>query len=284
MLCSAASSATRLRHVGPRLGPVDLHGSARGPGVHDDAAGPPDQAGRDPPRDDAPDRLGRHRRRRRGQGRAARGRRLPARPQALPRARRARSPPGSCSTDRPAPARRCWPRRSPTSRAPRSSPSRPRRSSRCSPAWARPASAGCSRRRASTPRRSSSSTSSTPSAPRAAAARPTASTTRRSTSCWWRWTASTARGDVVVIAASNLLEKLDPALLRPGRFDRQIFVSPPDVVGRERILEVHTRDKPVGDERRLRAPRPPDRRADRRRPGQHLQRGGDQRRPARPRH
>jgi cell division protease FtsH len=54
-------------------------------------------------------------------------------------------------------------------------------------------------------------------------------------------------GDVVVIAASNLLEKLDPALLRPGRFDRQVFVSPPDVGGRERILEVHTRDKPLGD-------------------------------------
>jgi cell division protease FtsH len=51
--------------------------------------------------------------------------------------------------------------------------------------------------------------------------------------------------DVVVIAASNLLEKLDPALLRPGRFDRQIFVSPPDVVGRERILEVHSRNKPL---------------------------------------
>jgi cell division protease FtsH len=52
-------------------------------------------------------------------------------------------------------------------------------------------------------------------------------------------------GDVVVIAASNLLEKLDPALLRPGRFDRQIFVSPPDVGGRESILRVHSRDKPV---------------------------------------
>ena len=46
-------------------------------------------------------------------------------------------------------------------------------------------------------------------------------------------------GDLVVIAASNLLEKLDPALLRPGRFDRQVFVSPPDVAGREAILEVH---------------------------------------------
>jgi cell division protease FtsH len=54
-----------------------------------------------------------------------------------------------------------------------------------------------------------------------------------------------ARNDVVVIAASNLLEKLDQALLRPGRFDRQIFVSPPDVGGRERILQVHSRNKPL---------------------------------------
>ena len=53
--------------------------------------------------------------------------------------------------------------------------------------------------------------------------------------------------DLVVIAASNLLEKLDPALLRPGRFDRQIFVSPPDVGGRAAILKVHTRGKPLGD-------------------------------------
>jgi cell division protease FtsH len=47
------------------------------------------------------------------------------------------------------------------------------------------------------------------------------------------------------MAASNLLEKLDPALLRPGRFDRQVFVSPPDVKGREGILKVHTRSKPL---------------------------------------
>src|SRR5262245_8359158 len=53
-------------------------------------------------------------------------------------------------------------------------------------------------------------------------------------------------GDLVVIAASNLLEKLDSALLRPGRFDRQIFVSPPDVTGREAILRVHTRGKRLG--------------------------------------
>jgi cell division protease FtsH len=52
-------------------------------------------------------------------------------------------------------------------------------------------------------------------------------------------------GRVVVIAASNLLEKLDPALLRPGRFDRQVFVVPPDVKGRLGVLQVHTRDKPL---------------------------------------
>ncbi|HTU85177.1 MAG TPA: AAA family ATPase [Solirubrobacteraceae bacterium] len=57
----------------------------------------------------------------------------------------------------------------------------------------------------------------------------------------------TARKEVVVIAASNLLEKLDPALLRPGRFDRQIFVSPPDVNGREKIFHVHSRNKRLAD-------------------------------------
>src|SRR3954452_11988056 len=51
--------------------------------------------------------------------------------------------------------------------------------------------------------------------------------------------------NVVVIAASNLLEKLDPALLRPGRFDRQILVTPPDLKGRRNILSVHTRGKPL---------------------------------------
>jgi cell division protease FtsH len=54
-------------------------------------------------------------------------------------------------------------------------------------------------------------------------------------------------GRVVVIAASNLLDKLDPALLRPGRFDRQVFVAPPDVQGRVGVLEVHTREKPLQD-------------------------------------
>ena len=50
---------------------------------------------------------------------------------------------------------------------------------------------------------------------------------------------------VVVMAASNRLQDLDPALLRPGRFDRQMLVGPPDLNGREAILQVHTRNKPL---------------------------------------
>jgi cell division protease FtsH len=50
---------------------------------------------------------------------------------------------------------------------------------------------------------------------------------------------------VVVMGASNRLQDLDPALLRPGRFDRQVLVGPPDLSGREAILQVHTRGKPL---------------------------------------
>ena len=57
-----------------------------------------------------------------------------------------------------------------------------------------------------------------------------------------------SRDNVVVMAASNLLEKLDRALLRPGRFDRQVFVPPPDMAGRRQILEVHTRGKPLAQD------------------------------------
>ncbi len=57
-----------------------------------------------------------------------------------------------------------------------------------------------------------------------------------------------ARDNVVVMGASNLLEKLDKALLRPGRFDRQVFVPPPDMKGRREILDVHTRGKPLAQE------------------------------------
>ncbi len=53
---------------------------------------------------------------------------------------------------------------------------------------------------------------------------------------------------VIVIAATNRPEILDQALLRPGRFDRQVPVSPPDQQGRRQILEVHTRDVPLDDQ------------------------------------
>lgn len=51
---------------------------------------------------------------------------------------------------------------------------------------------------------------------------------------------------IIMIAATNRPDILDPALLRPGRFDRQIVVGAPDVKGREEILKVHTRNKPLG--------------------------------------
>ena len=47
------------------------------------------------------------------------------------------------------------------------------------------------------------------------------------------------------MGASNRIQDLDPALLRPGRFDRQMLVAPPDLAGREAILRVHTRNKPL---------------------------------------
>ncbi len=53
-------------------------------------------------------------------------------------------------------------------------------------------------------------------------------------------------GTVIVIAASNYVDKLDKALLRPGRFDRQVLVSPPDRDGREAILRAHATGKPLG--------------------------------------
>ncbi len=52
-------------------------------------------------------------------------------------------------------------------------------------------------------------------------------------------------GGVILIAATNRPDILDPALLRPGRFDRQIGVSAPDLIGREQILEVHAKGKPL---------------------------------------
>ena len=53
---------------------------------------------------------------------------------------------------------------------------------------------------------------------------------------------------IIVMAATNRVDILDPAILRPGRFDRKITVSPPDVGGREEILNVHAKDKPLSED------------------------------------
>jgi len=53
---------------------------------------------------------------------------------------------------------------------------------------------------------------------------------------------------VIIIAATNRADVLDPALLRPGRFDRQVIVDVPDVRGREEILKVHSKDKPLTED------------------------------------
>ncbi len=57
---------------------------------------------------------------------------------------------------------------------------------------------------------------------------------------------------VIVLAATNRRDILDPALLRPGRFDRQVYVGYPDVKGREEILKVHARNKPLSEDVSLR--------------------------------
>ncbi len=57
---------------------------------------------------------------------------------------------------------------------------------------------------------------------------------------------------VIILAATNRPDVLDPALLRPGRFDRQVILDAPDLKGREAILAVHVRDKPIGDDVDLR--------------------------------
>jgi cell division protease FtsH len=62
-----------------------------------------------------------------------------------------------------------------------------------------------------------------------------------------------SRDQVIVMGASNRLQDLDIALLRPGRFDRQVLVSAPDLAGREDILRVHTRGKPLVEDIDLRS-------------------------------
>ena len=89
--------------------------------------------------------------------------------------------------------------------------------------------------------------------------------------------------NVIVLGATNRPEILDPALLRPGRFDRRIAVQPPDRKGRVEILKIHTRSVPLGAGRRPRPHRRLDAGRDRRRPRAARQRGGAVRRPPRSR-
>ena len=53
---------------------------------------------------------------------------------------------------------------------------------------------------------------------------------------------------IILIAATNRPDVLDPALMRPGRFDRQVVVPNPDVIGREKILRVHMRKSPLAND------------------------------------
>lgn len=57
-----------------------------------------------------------------------------------------------------------------------------------------------------------------------------------------------SKTNVILIAATNRPDILDPALLRPGRFDRQVGVTAPDLIGREQILKVHAKGKPIGED------------------------------------
>ena len=90
------------------------------------------------------------------------------------------------------------------------------------------------------------------------------------------------RGGVILIAATNRPDVLDPALLRPGRFDRQIGVDAPDLDGRHKILQVHSRGKPMAAGHRPAQRRPAYARLHRCRPGQRAQRGRAAHRPPEP--
>ena len=83
-----------------------------------------------------------------------------------------------------------------------------------------------------------------------------------------------ARGQVIVIGATNIPDALDPALRRPGRFDREINIGVPDRTGRLEILDIHTRGMPLADDVELDTARRDHPRLRRRRPRRALPRGG----------
>lgn len=122
-------------------------------------------------------------------------------------------------------------------------------SSRCSSASAPPVCATSSSRPRRTLRRSSSSTRSTPSAATAAPAMGGGHDEREQTlnQLLVEMDGFDVKGGVILIAATNRPDILDPALLRPGRFDRQIAVDRPDMQGRLEILKVHQKGKPVAE-------------------------------------
>ncbi len=88
-----------------------------------------------------------------------------------------------------------------------------------------------------------------------------------------------SRKGVIIMGATNRPEVLDPALLRPGRFDRQVLVDKPDVRGREAILRIHAREREDRAGGRSQGGRGADGRIRGRRPGEPRERGGAARRP-----
>jgi hypothetical protein len=88
--------------------------------------------------------------------------------------------------------------------------------------------------------------------------------------------------NIIIIAATNRPDILDPALLRPGRFDRRVVMDRPDIKGREEILKVHVRGKPLAEDVDLEVALPRHARLRGRRPGEPGQRGGHPGRPAQP--
>ena len=90
---------------------------------------------------------------------------------------------------------------------------------------------------------------------------------------------SIANVGVIIMAATNRPEILDPALLRPGRFDRHVVVDRPDLNGREEILKIHARNVKLSPEVDLKVIASQNARFRGRRSRQYRQRGGPSRRP-----